>query len=163
MDITDLLIRLHVEVAQLLAGGVLERLLEVRVQTAPARDSPVGDLVALVQALGALGGVELLVEVGERGGESRGEPMLLVQGDGFLDRVVAHHISLGEVLGDDAGARLVFLGDVFFLLLGGGGAGLFAGEIVNLGGGFDMDGGAAQLGLVEEESCLCGSGKRYSC
>lgn len=155
MDITDLLIGLCVKLTQLAAGGVLESLLEVRVQTAPASESLVGDLVALVDALGALGGVVLLVEVAQGGGEPRGEAMLLVQGDGLLDGIVTHHVPVRQILGDNAGPRLVFLGDVVLVfLLGAGGGGLLAGELVDVGGGLDVDGGAAQLGLVEEQGGL---------
>lgn len=157
MDITDLLISLDVEIAQLLARGVLHRLLEVRVQTTPARGRLVADLVVLVEALGALGSVELLVEVGEGSGESRREAVLLVQGDRLLDRVVAHHVPVGEVLGDNAGAWLVLLGDVLFLLFGGRGGCLFPGEVVDVGGCLDVDGGAAQLGLVQEKCCFGGT------
>lgn len=167
MDITDLLIGLGVKLTQLLAGGVLEGLLEVRVQAAPATESLVGDLIALVDSLGALGSVELLVEVAQSGGKAGGEAVLLVQGDSLLDRVVADHVSVSQVLGDNAGARLVLLGDVVLIfLLGTGGSSLLTGEVVDVGGGLDVHGGAAQLGLVEEQcgfgsAVLCKYGVRY--
>lgn len=127
MDIAHLLISLDVEVAQLLAGGVFEGLLEVGVQAAPARRGLGGDLVVLVKAAGALGRVEFLVEIAQGGGEAVREAVLLVQGDGLLDGVVADDVPVRQVLGDDARARLVFLGDlVLFGFLGGAGAGCFA-------------------------------------
>lgn len=69
--------------------------------------------------------------------------MLLVQSDGLLDGVVADHVSLGEVFGEDAGTGLVFLVDGVFLRFfrfagrgrgGGGGGGFFACELIDGGG-----------------------------
>lgn len=48
MDVTNLLVGLNVELAQLLASGVLKGLLEVVVQAGPGTTSLAGDLVALV-------------------------------------------------------------------------------------------------------------------
>lgn len=50
---------------------------------------------------------------------------------------------MGEVLGDDSGARLVLLGDLGLVLLGLLIGGLGAGDVLDLGGGFDVDRGVA--------------------
>lgn len=131
MNITDLLISLNVEVTQLLTMRVLESLLEVVVQTAPASSSLVGDLIVLIQALSALSGIEFLVKVAQCGGELVGESVLLVQCDGLLNRTVTDNVSVCQVLGDNARAWLVFLGDLvlFFGLLAGG---LATGDVVDV-------------------------------
>jgi hypothetical protein len=136
---------------------VFKSLLEVGAQSAPAGDSLVRDLVVLVKTLGTLGGIELLVEVCERGSEAVRDAVLLVQSDRFLDRLVADYVSVGQVLCQDAGAGLVFLGDVVLFFLGLGGCSFGAGDVFDVVGCFDVDGGGAELGLVEEEGGLGGA------
>lgn len=63
MNIADLLIGLNIKVTQLLTGGVLQSLLEVRAQAAPASSRLSGDLVAIIDTASALGGIVLLIEV----------------------------------------------------------------------------------------------------
>lgn len=48
-------------------------------------------------------------------GEAVGDAVLVVQLDCALNGVVADGVAVGEVLGDDAGARLVFLRDVILI------------------------------------------------
>ena len=102
-----------------------------------------------------------LVEVLEGGGEAGGDAVFIVEGDGFLDGAVGEHVAVREVLGYDAGAGLVFLGDV--VVIGGGGEGFFGGggggggEVADRGGGGDVDLGGAELGAVEEEGGFSGA------
>jgi hypothetical protein len=77
--------------------------------------------------------------------------VLLVQFDRLGDGVVADDVAVGQVFGEDARARLVFLVDVVLIFFGfdfGGGG---ASQIVDRRGCFDVDGRGAELGLVEEE------------
>ena len=117
VDIANLLIGLSVESTELLARRVVDGLLEVVAQSAPACSGLLGNLVVCVQTLGALSGVELLVEVAERGGEALGESVLLVQVNSTGDGVVTEHVAVGKVLGDNARAGLVLLGDVVIFAL----------------------------------------------
>lgn len=132
-------------------------------QTAPAARSLVRDLVALVEAARAVRRLDLAVEVGQRRREPRREPVFLVQADRLLNRGVADGVPVREVLCDDARARLVFLRDVVPVFVFGvpaaaaAAAGGAAGDVVEGLGGFDVDGGGAELGLVEEEGGFCGS------
>ena len=69
--------------------------------------------------------------------------MLLVEGDRLLDGGVADGVPVGQVLCDDARARLVFLGDVVSVLVlevaGGACAGGAAGDVVEGLGRLDVD------------------------
>lgn len=78
MNVADLLVGLNIKVTHFLARGVIERLLKVRSQTAPVAGSLVGDLVLLIQTLGAISGLGLVVKGSESRGESVGEAVLLV-------------------------------------------------------------------------------------
>lgn len=113
-------------------------------QTAPSTRGLVADLIALVEAARAVRRFDLAVEVGQRGGELGREAVLLVERDRLLDGRVADGVAVGQVLCDDARARLVFLGDVVpvFVLQVARGAGACgpAGDVVEGLGGFDVDG-----------------------
>ena len=88
--------------------------------------------------------------------------MLVVQSDGVLNGFVADHVAVGEVLGDNARTRLIFLLDLvlagtsfpgcltFFAASG-------AGELGYAGSRGNLDLGRAELGVVEEESGLSSS------
>lgn len=157
VNVADLLVRLDVELSHLPTGRRVECLLEVRVQTAPVVHSLVGDLVLLVKTLGPVGGTVLFVEVGKSGREARGEAVLVVQRDGLLDRLVADHIAVSQILSDDAGSRLVLLINVVLvLILGFGGAGhVRTRNLINSVCRFDMHGRRSQLRVVEKKSSLC--------
>lgn len=104
----------------------------------------------------------LLVEVLEGIGEAGGDAVFVVEGDGFLDGAVGEHVAVREVLGYDAGAGLVFLGDLV-AFFGSGGEGFFGGsgggggKVANGGGGGDVHLGGAELGVVEEEGGFGGA------
>lgn len=102
MDITDLLIRLQVEIAHFPPCRGIERALKVRVQATPALLSLGGDVVLGVELLGTVGRVHLAVELRQGGCESRGETMLLVQRDGLLDGLIADRVAVSKVLGDNS-------------------------------------------------------------
>lgn len=149
MDIAHLLIGLNIKVAQLLARGGLQGLLEVRAQAAPAIGCLSGDLIVVIDALGALGGIVLLIEVGERGREAVRDTVLLVQRDRLHDGIVAHYVPVRQVLCDDARSGLVFLRDVLLFP----GLGLRVGDMgsayfFDVVGCFNVNGRSAQLGLV---------------
>lgn len=109
MDIPHLLITLQIEIPHLLPRRCAQGLLKVRTKSAQATCSLIGDAVATIDVLGLISGVELGVEVVQRVPETRGEAVLLVEGDGLLDRMVADHVAVREVFGDYARAGLVFL------------------------------------------------------
>lgn len=159
MNIAHLLISLRIEVSQLLTRRRTQRLLEVMVQPAPSGRRLIADLVALVDAARAVGRMVLGVEVGEGAREPRREAVLLVKGDGLLDRPVADHVPVREILGDDARARLVLLGDFVAVFVFGGGFGGAAsgGEVLEGGGRLDVDFGRTKLGVVEEEGGFGGT------
>jgi hypothetical protein len=127
MNVTNLLISLRIETSQFLTRRMLKRLLKVRTQTPPTRGGLVANLVLCIEALSALGSIELLIEVSKGGGEPARKAVLLVQGDRLGNGVVADYVAVREVFGDDARAGLVFLGNVvlffFSFALGVGGAG----------------------------------------
>jgi len=110
--------------------------------------------------------VILLVEVLEGGGEAGGDAVFVVEGDGFLDGAVGEDVAVREVLGYDAGAGLVFLGDG--VILGGGGNGFFGGggggggELADGGSGGDVDLGGAELGAIEKEGGFGSAGEEVS-
>lgn len=83
--------------------------------------------------------------------------MLVVEGYGALDGIVADGITMSEIFGDDASAGFVLLRDVILV------AGCivcacgFACNVFEIGGAGDLDLGAAKLGVVEQESSFCGA------
>ena len=64
-----------------------------------------------------------------------------------------------KVLGYDAGAGLVFLGDVGGVIRGGGDGGGRSAEVGQSGGAGNGHLGGAELGVVEEEGGFCGTGE----
>lgn len=78
MNVADLLVGLNIKVPHFLARGGIKCLLKVRCQSTPVALSLVGDFVLLVKALGAIGGLGLVVKGGKSGSESAGEAVLLV-------------------------------------------------------------------------------------
>lgn len=81
--------------------------------------------------------------------------MLLVESESALNGFVADGVAVGEVLGNNARAGLVFLRDVVF------GGVLFIGsrqlstrKLVERGNGGDVDLVGTELGVVKEESSL---------
>lgn len=170
VDIAHLLVAHGVEAGELLPGGRPHGLLEITVQRLPHRGPRrgrfVGDAVAGVETFGSIGRVVLLVEVLEGGGEAGGDAVFVVEGDGFLDGAVGEDVAVREVLGYDAGAGLVLLGDG--VIFGGGGNGFFGGggggggEVADGGSGGDVDLRGPQLGVIEEEGGLGSAGEEVS-
>ncbi len=60
--------------------------------------------------------------------------MLVVELDGALEGIVGDDVTVSEVLGDDAGAGLVFLGNVVGVNAGGVVGRGSAAEVVEVGG-----------------------------
>lgn len=129
MHLPNLLVALDVEISHFLPRRRPHRLLVVRAQTPPSRSGAVTDPVRAVDAARLVGGLVFLVEGGEGSREARGEAVLVVEGDGLLDCAVRDDVAVREVLGDDAGAGLVLLGDLAGLV-GGLVRGFDAGDVV---------------------------------
>lgn len=130
MDVPHLLVGLDIEVTELLPGRRAESLLEVRMKPPPASGSLVADLVTLIESPYTIGGVVLLVEVGQGRGEFSGHAVLLVEGDCLLEGLVAQRVAMGEVLSDDSRAGLIFLWNVAFVWNLGISTGFAAGDVV---------------------------------
>lgn len=156
MNIAHLLIGLGVKVPQLPARGSVEGLLEVVVQTTPASGRFVAELVVLVQTASTVRGMVLLVEGRQSAGEARREPVLVVQGNGLLDGIVAEGVAVGQVLSYNARTGLVLLLEVVVVLVLGlsGAGGLLAGDVVEALGSLDVHERGTKLGVVEEKSGL---------
>lgn len=84
VDIQHLLRASRVEIADLLPGGVIERVLKVARQGVLGALEAVGDVVRLLDGLGLFGGVEALVEGLEEVGEFCGDACLLVELDAYI-------------------------------------------------------------------------------
>lgn len=100
------------EVDQLLAGGSVGSLLEVRVEARPEGVRPLGNAIALIRGHGSVGGVVLLVEAGQSVHEPGGDAVCVVKLDRSLDRSITDNVAMGEVLGNDSGAGLLLLRDL---------------------------------------------------
>ena len=111
VNVEDLLAALVVEVSELLAGGSAEGLLEVRVQARPGSDTLVSDTILLVNALSLCGSLVLGIELLEGRGEASADTVLLIESKSALNGLVADGVAMGEVLGNDTRAGLVFLRD----------------------------------------------------
>lgn len=152
VDVLDLALAVGVELHQLAAGRGLCSLLEVRGQVREEAGGALGDAVALVGRLGAVAGVVLAVEAGEGVEEAGRDAMLLVEVDGLFEAGVGDYVAMGKVLGQDAGAGLVLLGDLVCVAVV---LGLVAvGGRVGVGGAGDGDLVVPELGVVEEEGSL---------
>lgn len=155
MDLLDLSAALGVEVGDLLAGGCVGGLLEVRAQAEPQAAGTLGDAVALIGSLGSVGGMVLLVEALEGGEEATGDVVNGIKIESALDGGISYDVTVGEVLSQDASAGLLLLGDlvgVAVSVLGGGNIVV----VVGTGTG-DLKVVGAELGVVEKESSLLGS------
>lgn len=117
MDIANLLVCLEVEISHFTTSRGIQGLLKVRMEAAPPAGSLVADLITLVQALCFLTGMVLFIETRKSVRESLGETAFLVECNGLLNGLVADGVALGKVLGEDAGTRLVFLLEVFCVLI----------------------------------------------
>ena len=101
-----------VEVNDLLAGGGVGRLLEVRAQTKEEGVGALADTVALVSGFGSVRRVVLLVEVLEGAKEAVGDAVLVIELEGALDRSITDDVAVGEVLGQNARTGLLLLRDI---------------------------------------------------
>lgn len=115
MYVPHLLVTLCVEAYQLLARRSAKGLLEVGVQASPRSVSLVCDPVACIQALRTIRCLVLAVKLLKGVGEASGDPVLIVKRDGALDGIIADHVAVGQVLGNNARTRLVFLRDIVYI------------------------------------------------
>lgn len=155
MDLLDLSAALGVEVGNLLAGGCVGSLLEVRAQAEPQAVGTLGDAVALIGSLGSVGGVVLLVEALEGGEEAAGDVVNGIKIESALDGGISYDVTVGEVLSQDASAGLLLLGDLVGVAVNVLGRGDIV-IVVGTGAG-DLKVVGAKLGVVEKESSLLGS------
>lgn len=151
MDVGHIMGGLGVEVDELLSGWSRSGLVVVRRKGVEDALNTSGDAVGLVGSLSLLSSLVLGVKVVKSLKELVGNAVLLIQIQGALGGLVTDGVAVGEVLGDDAGAWLLLLGDLVGVLLGVGWLVL----LCSLGAG-DGDLGAAELGVVEEEGGLGG-------
>lgn len=149
MDVGHLVGGLGVEVDELLSGWGGRGLVVVGSKSVEDALNTSSDPVRLVGSLGLLGGLVLRVKVVKGLEELVGNAVLLVEIQGALGSLVTDNVAVGEILGDDAGAWLLLLGDLVGVLLGLGWLVL----LCSLGAG-DGNLGAAELGVVEEEGGL---------
>ena len=115
VNISDLLVALRIEGYEFLASRRAQCFLEVRIEASPSRSCLISDTVALIKVLSAISRLVLCVKLREGVGEAVGYAVLVVKGNGTLDRGVANRVAVGEVLGNDARAWLVFLRNVMFV------------------------------------------------
>jgi hypothetical protein len=160
VDIHHLSGGLGVKVDKLLTGRCVGGFLIVAhhgvEQTRRHTRSLLGDAVGLIHALGLIGRVVLLIDLLESREEAVRHTVLLVQLDGALGRRIGNDVAVGEVLCDDARARLFLLGDLVGVTVIVGGVVVVI-RVIALVGGRDGDLVGAQLGVIEEQSGLgCG-------
>jgi len=154
VNVHDLLVALGVEGTDALSSRSVESLLKVGAQTAPAGGSFLRDLVLLVDGLSFLRSLVLGVEVGECLLEATADSVLLVDLESSLDGLVADGVAVCKVFGDDAGTRLVFLADLFAVLIVTGS--LTASDLIERCGRGYLDLRWSELGVVQQQSGLCG-------
>ena len=151
MDIGHLVGGLGVEVDKLLSRWSGSSLVVVRRKGVEDALNTSGDAVRLIGGLGLLGSLVLGVKVVEGLKELVGNTVFLVEIQSALSSLVTDGVAVGEILGDDAGAWLLLLGDLVGVLLS-------VGWLVLLCSFRAGDGnlGAAELGVVKEEGRLGG-------
>jgi hypothetical protein len=153
----DGLVALVIECAHLLACRRVCSLVIVAVQAIPHGGSFLGDSKLVVNSLRLLSSLSLRVEVLQSLHKLGAIAILLISGKGRLDSLVGDNIAVGEVLGDDACARLLLLLNVMVTIHGLRClSNLIAGDLVDGLCGADLDRVGAELGIVEEEGRLRG-------
>lgn len=156
MDVLDLLAALGVEVDELLASWSSGGLFEVGSQASEEIVGLLGDTIGLINRLGLVGGMVLLIEVGEGGQEAVGNSVLGVEIDGLLDGLVTEYVAVGNVLSSDTGTGLLFLCDLIAVSLGVL-CEVASVIIVGSSGAGNLNLCGTELGVVEEEGSLRGS------
>ena len=101
MNIANLLVTLSIEVRQLLPSWCAQSFLEVAMETLPSLSSLVSDSITGIDAFCFIGCLVFGIELGQSIREARGDAMLVVQGYGALDGIVANDVAVGQVLGDN--------------------------------------------------------------
>lgn len=156
MDVGDLVLGLCVKVDDALARGRVRRLLKVGPQSRQDGGRAVGKAIRGISGAGAIRGVCLLVEGVKGAKEALRHVVFLVERDGTLQARVGDEVAVGEVLGEDARARLLLLCDLVNVAVSiGGGWGTLAAVFVRVRR-CHRDLGRAELGVVEEEGSLGG-------
>jgi len=159
VNIPDLLVGLHIEVTDPATGWCAKCFLKIRVETTQSTCGRVGDLVALVNAPGAIGGMVLPVKVVQDRVKAGRKPVLLVQSNGLLDRLIADDVAMCQILSNDPGAWLVLLLNfvTIFILGVGRCRGMRASNVVDRLSGLDTDRRGAELSVIQEPSSLRGA------
>ncbi len=112
VDIHHLFLRLGVERSHTLTRRCLHGFFEVGLQSTPSGLSTARDSVACIDGFSAVGGFELIVEVGERGRESVRKAVFLVKINGAVKSVVTDGVSVRDVFRENPRSGFVFLFDV---------------------------------------------------
>lgn len=151
VDVGHLVGRLGVKVDELLSGWGGSGLVVVRSKSVEDALNTSSDPVRLIGSLGLLGSLVLRVKAVKGLEELVGNTVLLVEIQGALGSLVTDGVAVGEILGDDAGAWLLLLGDLVRVLLRVAWLVL----LCSLGPG-DGNLRAAELRVVEKERRLGG-------
>ena len=154
VNIDNLLVALLIEASQLLTGGSTESLFEISAQAAPASDCLLRHTKLGIGSLCLLGGLVLAIESVEGGDEASTDAVLVIESNGLFDGLVADDIAVGQIFGNNAGARLVLLIDVLSGVLVGGASRLVASNLVERGSRRDVNLCSSELGVIQQESSL---------
>jgi hypothetical protein len=155
VDVHDGLVALIVEATEFLTSGSIGSLLEVAVQSGPASICLLCETELVVNSLSLLSGLCLGVEVLKGLGELGGVAVLLIGSESRLDSLVRDDVTMGEILGEDAGAGLLFLLNVVVAIFGlFGGGSLFASNLADRLRRANMNRVGSKLCVIEEKSRL---------
>ena len=115
MDVSNLLVALRIEACEFLTSRRTHGFFKVGVDAPPSRSCLIGDAIARVNALGTISRLIFRIELCKGVGEAIGDTVLIIEGNSTLDGGVTNHVAVGEIFGNDARARLVFLRDVMLV------------------------------------------------
>lgn len=115
MNVDDFLVSLGVECGELLTGRRTKGLFEVAVESTPALSSFVGDSIAVVDSPRLVRRFEPIIDLCNKGSESRGDAVLLVEGKSFLESSVRETVAVCQILGYNTGSRFILLTDVIIV------------------------------------------------
>jgi hypothetical protein len=153
VDILDLSRGLSVEVDELLASWGASSLFVVGSQSSKEGVGSSTDAIGVIDGLGLVGGMVLLIEVGESLDKAVGDTVLLVELDSTLDGLVTDNVAVGKVFSNDAASWLLLLGDLVAITLS---LILVVAAIIFVAasGAGDLNLSSAELGIVEEQGSL---------
>lgn len=148
MDVPHLFVTLCVEAYQFLTCRSAKGFLKVGIQASPRSISLVCDAVACIQALRTIRCLVLAVKMLKGVSEATGDAMLVVKGDGALDGIVADHVAVGQVFGNNARSWLIFLRDIVYIAGGIVRSCVRASNVIETRGAGDLDLRTTKLSVV---------------